>query len=103
MAESDIQRDILSWLTRHGVFHWRVALGPIKHAGVGRRANPMSGHPDIAGILPGGRYFAVEVKTTEGRISPLQKSWLDRLNAGGAMAFVVRNADEIAEKLLKYL
>jgi len=98
MSEIDIQRQITDWLTLAGIFWWRVSLGAVKHGGTLKK-NPMAGHPDIAGLLPGGRYFTVEVKDKGGRYSQAQLDWALRLQQNGAIYITATSLEEVRERL----
>lgn len=53
-----------------------------------------SGIPDLIGIAPNGRFFALEVKRPElGRISVLQVKVIDKINDAGGFADVVWNPE----------
>lgn len=52
------------------------------------------GFPDVVGQLADGRFFAFEVKTARGKVSEDQKRFLDNAATAGALACVVRSADE---------
>jgi hypothetical protein len=62
-----------------------------------RKKSPIKGFPDIAGIFPNGKFFAIELKTPKGRLSPEQVEWISKLNMSGAMALVLRTRQEIDE------
>lgn len=53
-----------------------------------------SGIPDLIGIAPNGRFFALEVKRPEfGRVSVLQVKAIDKINDAGGFADVVWNPE----------
>jgi hypothetical protein len=58
------------------------------------------GYPDIHGMLPGGRYFALEVKQPGERATPEQRAFIDSVLAGGGIAGVVYSYED-ARKLLE--
>jgi hypothetical protein len=62
-----------------------------------RKCSPIKGFPDLAGVLPNGKFFAVELKSEKGRLSPEQIEWITKLNYSGAIAVVLRSKDEIRE------
>jgi hypothetical protein len=100
MKESDLLSYALTTLKRHDVVAWRVPNGPVMHSVNGnmiRKKSPIKGFPDIAGVMPNGRFFAIELKTDKGRLSPEQIDWITKLNMSGAMAIVLRSKEEIAE------
>lgn len=54
-----------------------------------------NGSPDIVGILkPWGRFFGVETKTEDGRLSKAQKLWHERARVLGAFVGVARSLEE---------
>lgn len=62
-----------------------------------RKCSPIKGFPDIAGVLPSGKFFAIELKTDKGRLSPEQVEWITKLNLTGGIAIVLRSKEEIRE------
>lgn len=100
--EADALTAILAWLDgRSDLTHWRVSLaGLASIKGRGRRKNPMTGHPDIAGVLAGGRYFVIEVKRPKGgRFSPEQLAWRERLEAKGVLYIAATSVEDVAAHL----
>jgi ERCC4-related helicase len=66
--------------------------------GKGKAAkNPMAGFPDIAGLLSGGRLFAIEVKAKDGITSEAQDKWIAKLKAGGALVLVAKSVSEVID------
>jgi hypothetical protein len=57
------------------------------------------GSADIIGLLPGGRFLAVECKSAKGRLSPVQAAWLGEVERSGGAVFVARSADELRTKM----
>lgn len=55
-------------------------------------ANP--GGSDIIGIVPGGRFLAVEVKRADGRVSKEQRNFIAAVQKAGGIAGVVRSAED---------
>jgi hypothetical protein len=100
MKESELLSFALTCLKQSGLVYWRVANGPVLHS-LGtrqiRKKSPIKGFPDLAGVLPSGRFFAIEIKTDKGRLSPEQVDWITKLNHSGAIAVVLRSKDEIRE------
>lgn len=103
MAESDVQRAILDWLAWHGILAWRTNSGAhIFEDSSGRRRmfrGAPAGTADIIGILPGGRFLAIECKTAQGRLRPAQKEFIDQVNELGGLAFVARNIEDVEERI----
>lgn len=93
LLETLFQKNVKAWLDGRGLFWWRMAVGGITHRGGRVRAkNRLRGVPDLMGVLTRrdpGRLWALELKTSRGRLSPEQEAWLTRLrNAGCAVAVV---------------
>ncbi|GHT89395.1 hypothetical protein FACS1894137_18550 [Spirochaetia bacterium] len=59
----------------------------------------LKGSSDILGILPGGRFLAIEVKAPGGRLSPEQKQFLAEIRELGGLAVMVRDWKEIDSAL----
>lgn len=78
------------------VMLWRNNSGMLKAAG-GRaiRYGLGIGSADLIGLIRGnGRFFALEIKTSTGRVSPEQTAWIGAVCAAGGFARVVRSVDE---------
>lgn len=100
MKESELLSFALTCLKQSGLVYWRVPNGPVMHSignKVIRKRSPIAGFPDLAGVFPNGKFFAIELKTDKGRLSPEQTEWITKLNMSGAMALVLRSKDEIRE------
>lgn len=87
--ESEIKSEIRRYLKFRGFFCWNQWQGQFSIKGV----------PDIVGLLPRGRLFAVEVKTSAGKVKPEQQAFIDRINLEGGLAFVARSVEDVMEKL----
>ena len=57
------------------------------------------GYADLHGMLPGGRYFALEVKRPGEEATPEQARFLATVCAGGGIAVVVRSFEDAARAL----
>ena len=53
-----------------------------------------AGVPDRIIILPGGRVWFAEIKTTGGRVRPLQRWWQRRLQKVGIRSLIIKNRVE---------
>jgi hypothetical protein len=90
--EGRIKAEVLRYLERHGIFCWNNPTGAVRTARGGWLSFGRKGSADVIGILPGGRFLAVETKAPKGRLSPEQREFLDGVSALGGMAFVARSA-----------
>lgn len=103
-TEQSIQRAILDYLRYRGIFCWKNNTAGIY---VKARNTYIPSHApgvsDILGILPGGRFLAIEVKAPKGRVSPAQEQFLQTINERGGLAFVARSIDDVEEELKPFL
>jgi len=60
----------------------------------------IKGVSDIIGLLPGGRFLAVEVKWRSGALRPHQEDFLKAVNEAGGLGVVVRSIAELRERVL---
>jgi hypothetical protein len=97
MSETLIVKSILGALQlkyKNRAKFWRNNTGATKTETGGFVRFGALGSPDILGILQGGRFVALEVKTAKGRTSPAQESWLAEALQLGAVAGVARSIDD---------
>ncbi len=103
-VEQSIQRAILEYLRYRGIFCWKNNTAGIY---VKSRNTYIPSHApgvsDILGILPGGKFLAVEVKSEKGRVSPHQQQFLDEITARGGLAFVARSIEDVEQALSPHL
>ena len=113
ILESDRQSQIIDWLrVEHaaGRVSWfcRNNGGAVKtatrvirfyalYAGFGTSSK---GKADIDGMLPGGRYFALEVKQPGKKATPEQADFIATVIAGGGIAGVVTGFEDV-ERILR--
>jgi len=93
LSEKVITRQIMGWLKWNGFFVWKQWQGPMSTPGVS----------DILGVLPDGRFLAIEVKTRRGRLTQRQKFFLAAVNQKGGLGFVARSLDDVVELLEGYV
>lgn len=99
-SESDIQYTILVYLKSRGIEAWRN-----NNVGVYNRArdtyvfNGRRGVSDILGILPDGRFLAIECKTEKGQLTHDQYLFLTMINDNNGLAFCARSIDFVKERL----
>jgi len=87
MKEQTIQANILKYLESIGAYSVKIISASRK------------GVPDITGCLPGGRFFAIEVKLGNAKATPLQQYNIDLIHSAGGIAFVANNVNTVKEKL----
>jgi hypothetical protein len=87
--ETDITKAIFKELRAMNCFCWKHWGGPMSKRGVA----------DILGVLPGGRFLAIEVKANGHKPTAHQEKFLEDVSKKGGVAFVARSVDEVREIL----
>lgn len=104
--EREILKSCLAVLAARGVVAWRNNTGAFAaaHNGVRRFVRfGMVGASDIIGVLPDGRFLAVEVKRPGRKPGPKQVGFIKSINGQGGVAFWVDDAavlDMVLEHVL---
>jgi hypothetical protein len=93
--EGLVKSAILDYLRVRGFFAWTNPTGAVEirpgqwvHFG-------KVGSADIMGCLPGGRFFAIECKEKKGRLSGVQRDFLNEIERLGGLAIVARSFQEV--------
>ena len=97
VKENVVLQDCLNYLEFCGIFAFRNNTGAVK---IGKRFIRVgfAGSSDILGILPDGRFLAVECKREKGGvISDLQKQFLKQIQDNHGVACVVHSAKELQD------
>lgn len=103
VKEDEVLHGCLEYLRLRGIFCFRNNSGAAK---VGKRLIRfgLPGSSDIIGILPDGRFLAVECKREKGGVlSDLQKSFLSAIESNNSVAIVANSVEKLAEELNKIL
>ena len=113
LLEGDIQGQIIDYL-RHEQARGRVIWFERSNGGGGRvgarwvwfyrlfllgREPVSNGKADIVGMLPGGRFFALEVKQRGKRATADQREYLETVASGGGIAATVRSFQDAKREL----
>lgn len=106
-TEQEIITECIKFLNQCGFYAWRNNTGSFLRSYYCRRESRMKstffragvkGMPDILAVRDG-RFYAIEVKTLTGRVSPEQKEMIRKLNDYGAVAFIARSLDELKREI----
>lgn len=103
--ESAIQKTILEYLAVKNIMHWRnntggTRIGANNHSKGYFMQWGSPGSPDILCILkPSGRFCGIEVKSTTGKQSDLQKKWQQRCEENGGLYILARSLDDVIKHL----
>lgn len=84
--ESDLVKACLQLLRLSGCLAWRTNTGALRAAAQGKQRFVRFGSPgmsDPIGLLPGGRFVAVECKRPGNEPTPVQQAFLDLVRERG--------------------
>ena len=98
MRESELQSQILEYLEYRGILRTKINAGNV-FLGNRRIRLAESGWADIIGMLPGGRFLAIETKAPLGRIRPSQLLFLGRVRTDGGLAIIAESVKDVEEAL----
>jgi len=92
--------EVLKALKAHPAVSWceRMTSGAARVDGRFIRFG-FTGCPDVLGMLRDGRLLGVEVKGPLGKLRPEQAVFLERVRAGGGVAFVARDLRDVHREL----
>ncbi len=107
MLEKDIEKQILCFLEECAIFAWKNetqgTYDVIKK--VYRKSNnrfKLNGVSDILGILPDGRFLAIEVKSETGKPSQSQKDFINKINDNFGVSFISRSVRQTYMQLISF-
>jgi hypothetical protein len=95
--ENRVKKECLDYLKARNIYCWSnpsggVYVRPGKFISFGKK-----GSSDIIGLLPGGRFLAVETKARNGRLSRAQKDFLTAIEKQGGLAITAFSWLDIAK------
>jgi hypothetical protein len=98
-SERDIQNEIrLALSEKYDLM--RNNVGKIMVDGRALKYGLCVGSADLIGLRRrDGRFVAIEVKTSVGKLSPEQRAFIARINASGGIAICARSAKDALEQL----
>lgn len=96
-TEQDILSLIRLALSERGIISWRNNTGALKDKD-GRliRYGLCPGSSDIIGIMPDGRFLAIEVKKPGKKPTPEQLNFIEAIRRHGGIAGVVHGVEDLA-------
>lgn len=103
--ENKVQKEVLNYLLRNGVYCWRNNNTAQYDAKLGmyRAFNGKKGVGDILGILSDGRFLSVECKSSTGKASPDQILFVKRCALLGGLCVVVHSLEELKPHIEPYI
>lgn len=100
ISESELLNFATSYLSRSKLLWWRVTNGPAVYSMNGQtvfRKSAIAGFPDLAGLTKSGQFWAMELKTTKGKLQTNQVEWINKLTNSKAIVAVCRSPQEIID------
>ena len=94
-----IKSGCLRHLERRCFFAWNNPFGTMRIAPDRWHHFGKKGSADILGILPGGRFLAVEYKAQHGRLSNEQQQFLETVRGLGGVTVIARSFGELDTEL----
>jgi penicillin-binding protein-related factor A (putative recombinase) len=105
VLEKQIENHVLTWLKFKSILGVKIkTIGTYdQRLGKFRKPSPLyrKGVSDILGLHEG-RFFALEIKSAKGKLSPEQVLFLDDVRSRGGVALVIRSVEQL-EKYFKQL
>lgn len=102
MKESDLVKSCLELLAIKKIFHYRQNSGALKTDRGGFVRFGIIGAPDIIAVISG-RYIGIECKASKYYKQSLnQKEFQEYLEESGGLYWLIRNIDELIDKLKNY-
>ena len=96
--EGRIVAEILEYLRLRGIYAWRNNSGAVRANGRMVQYGKV-GSSDIIGIMPDGRFLAIECKTDSGSLSEAQRLFIDVINKSQGLAFVARSVEDVEREM----
>jgi len=94
-AENDVQEGILTILKANHLYVWRQN----NMSAPGRTFRGLKGVSDVIGLLPGGRFLAIEAKRPGVKKgSEHQEAFIAEINERGGFAFVADSVQTVVDK-----
>jgi hypothetical protein len=102
--EADLVRDILSFFIVLGWPVWRMNSGMLVIPEAAQRNRRVvrgapAGTSDIVGLVPGGRFLAIECKLGRNKPTREQSAFIEQVRGFGGVAFVAYSLDDVQREL----
>jgi hypothetical protein len=97
--ENRVKAECLKYLKLRNIKAWSNPCGAVQIRPGKFMSFGLKGSSDILGVIPGGRFLAVEVKAPDGRVSPEQREFLADIKNMGGLAIVAKSFQDIDNAL----
>jgi hypothetical protein len=99
--ENKVKNEVMRYLKLRHIKAWSNPSGAVRIRPGKFMSFGLKGSSDILGLLPGGRFLAVECKAEHGRLSPEQRQFLADVKALGGLAVVAKSWRDIEAALME--
>lgn len=100
MKEKDLKRQILEFLKLNGIFAWNNRnVGVYNPKYKTYIPSQIKGISDIIGILPSGKFLAIEVKVNYNKPTEHQKWFLETIKKYNGVAILAYSLDDVINAL----
>ena len=98
-TEQQIQRTILEYLWAKKILAFKFNNAGIRKPDGSWIPTGTKGVSDILGVLPDGRFMAIEVKRPGNKATQLQQQFLDNVNDKKGLGFIAYSVDDVVREL----
>lgn len=103
VREMDLTRAVVDYLRAMGFMAWRQNVGQSKYTGRDGRDRfvkfGFAGLSDVLGVLPGGRFIAVETKVGSNTATADQAAFLAEVQSLGGVGILAYSLDDVDTRL----
>lgn len=101
--EARLKRDIIEYLQFLGIFCWNNRNVGVYNSKYGKYIpSTVKGVSDIIGILPDGKFLAIEVKVKPNKLTEYQKWFLEQIEKNNGIAVVAYDLTDVINVIKDY-
>lgn len=98
--EAKLKKQILDYLKLKGIFCWNNRNVGVYNPKTGCYIpSPIKGISDIIGILPNGKFLAIEVKTNKNKPTKNQLWFIEEIKRNNGVGIIAYNLDDVIDEL----
>jgi hypothetical protein len=97
--ENKVKTEVMRYLKIRHIYCWSNPSGAVRIRSNKFMSFGKKGSADIIGLLPGGKFLAVETKAPDGRLSPEQREFLEAVTQQGGLAVIARSYRDVEAAL----
>ena len=102
-TETQLVKSIRQYLSVYRIFTWRQNQGGMKREDRFVPFTNITGISDIIGLLPDGRFLAIEAKVDKNKPTPDQWDFINAVRLNKGIAIVAYSLDDVIEVIDEYL